>query len=77
MALELLLRYIGMRRLGRGSCMEEGTEGEGRGGGSSAGLGRSWSWEELVSLVDKESEDELDRGEALGGVWLVGLDRGG
>ena len=35
-----------------------------------------WSREELVSLVDEESEDELDRGEASGGVWLVGLDRG-
>ena len=35
-----------------------------------------WSREELVSLVDEESEDELDRGEASGGVWLVGLHRG-
>ena len=26
-------------------------------------------------MIDEESEDELDRGEASGGVWLVGLDR--
>ena len=35
-----------------------------------------WSLEELVSLVDEESKDKMDRGEAFGGVCLVGLGRG-
>ena len=56
MALELLLRYREMRRLGRERCREEGTEGEGRDGGSSAGLGRSsspWStWRARTSWIE-------------------------
>ena len=87
--LEALVRAKLSEAMARGAPVdrERRTERDERGrNGRSTGRGNRrrrsrlglicWSREELVSLVDEESEDELDRGEASGGVWLVGLDRG-